>query len=92
MIVKIYYPIESIKNFQFIYISDINLELRRKVPLDYFDQYVFKTWSCRLYLAWKRKVGKAKHLALSYSKVTGEVKNIFLQDLKRTKCTYAHII
>lgn len=35
---------------------------------------------------WKRKVGKAyemvEHLALSCSKVTGDVKNIFLQELR----------
>jgi hypothetical protein len=64
---------------------------KKKSPIwDYFDQYSTLKYGhvgcickgCR----WKRKVGKAykmvEHLALLYSKITGEVKNIFLQELR----------
>lgn len=64
---------------------------RKKSPVwDYFDQYGNLKHGhvgciCKG-CGWKRKVGKAyemvEHLALSCSKVTGEVKNIFLQDLR----------
>lgn len=64
---------------------------RKKSPVwDYFDQYGTPKHGhvgciCKG-CGWKRKVGKAyemvEHLALSCSKITGEVKNIFLQELR----------
>jgi hypothetical protein len=64
---------------------------RKKSPVwDYFDQYGTPKHghvSCICKgCEWKRKVGKAyemvEHLVLSCSKITGEVKNIFLQELR----------
>jgi hypothetical protein len=57
---------------------------------DYFDQQGTPKHGhvgciCRG-CGWKRKVGKAyemvEHLAISCSKVSGEVKNVFLQELR----------
>jgi hypothetical protein len=64
---------------------------RKKNPVwDYFEQYGALKYGhvgciCKG-CGWQRKVRKAhemaKHLALSCSKVTGEVKNVFLQELR----------
>jgi hypothetical protein len=64
---------------------------RKKSPVwDYFDQYGTPKHGhvgciCKG-CGRKRKVGKAyemvEHLALSCFKITGEVKNIFLQELR----------
>jgi hypothetical protein len=64
---------------------------RKKGPVwDFFDQYGTLKHGhvgciCKG-CGWKRKVGKAyemvEHLALSCSKVTGEIKNTFLQELR----------
>jgi hypothetical protein len=71
-------------------IKNSNASQKKSPVWDYFDQYGTPKYGhvgciCKE-CGWKRKVGKAyemvEHLALSCSKITGEVKNIFLQKLR----------
>jgi hypothetical protein len=71
-------------------IKNSNADQKKNPVWDYFDQYGTPKHGhvgciCKG-CGWKRKVGKAyemvEHLALSCSKITGEVKNIFLQELR----------